>query len=243
MSKELAIQNAVAVREPSLVEIIQQAISTPNFDVGTIERIIALKERMDDQGRRNAFAAAMSRLQSKLPQIDKRGKIMERDSNKVRSTYAKIEDLDGQIRPFLAEEGFAFSYDTQPGINVGEIRILGTMTHCEGHSVTKQIDLPIDTGGAKSKVQERSSTVSVGIRNLLRMHLNLVMREVDDDGQGVADTVSAKDLSAIVALMESTGSSQPGFLAYMKVERLEDIPRRDVPRAMAALKSKIKRPA
>lgn len=247
MSKELAIQNAVAVREPSLVEIIQQAISTPNFDVGTIERIIALKERMDDQGRRNAFAAAMSRLQSKLPQIDKRGRITV--GGQERSRYARIEDIDVQVRPYLAEEGFSFTWNSRPAEAPDEVRYIGTLTHHLGHSEDKYVDLPIENELSSqgklmmTKVQKRGSTLSYAIRTLLRMHLNLVMRDEDNDGQGNPELITAKDLSAIVALLDSTGSSRPGFLVFMKVEQLEDIQRRDVPRAMAALKAKIKRPA
>lgn len=236
MSKDLAVRDER--RELSLMDVIQQAIATPGFDVGTLERIIALKERTDDQERRNAFAAAMSRLQAKLPQIDKRGKIIVQGQE--RSRYAKLEDLDMQIRPYLAEEGFAFSYDTEPAGN--EIRIIGKLSHSAGHFELKRIDMPIDDGGAKSKVQQRGSTLTYGIRQLLKMHLNLVMRDEDNDGQGNVELVSAKDLIDIKAMIEKTDANLSLFLKFMNVEKLEDIQRRDVPRAMNALKAKAKRP-
>lgn len=237
----------LARREPTVVEsMLQQIIAMPAQDgldrVAMLERIVALKERTDEQDRRNQFAAAMSALQAELPQIDKRGKIFERDSQtKVRSTYARIEDLDSQIRPYLAKHGFSFSFDTQPGVNPGEIRGEGTMTHCAGHSEKKYIDMPIDTGGAKSKVQERSSTLSVIIRNLLRMHLNLIMRDVDDDGQGKIELITAKDLATVKSLIAEKGADPVKFLAWLKVEKFEDIPTREVTRALAFLRAKEKK--
>lgn len=233
MSKELA------VREPSLVEVIQQIVQMPAAEgldrVSMLERIVALKERTDEQSRKNAYAAAMAALQAELPQIDKRGRIMK-DGN-VRSTYARIEDLDAQVRPYLAKHGFCFSYDTKPADKANEIRIIGTMTHCEGHSETRQIDMPIETG-AMSEQQKRGSTLSHGIRAILRMHLNLVMRNEDDDAAGNPELITAKDLSAIKDLIHSTEADVEKFLVYLKAESFEEIQRRDVPKAMALLRAK-----
>jgi ERF superfamily len=234
----------VARREPTTMELIGQIANSPNFDASkmdVVERLVALKERTDAQERKNAYAAAMAALQAELPQIDKHGKIYERDSNKVRSTFARIEDIDQQIRPYLAKHGFCFSYDSQPAPGSGgEIRFLGTMTHSAGHSETKQIDLPIDTGGAKSKVQERSSTLSVGIRQLLRMHLNLIMRDVDVDGDGNAELATAREVATIKELLAKIDSpeAEAKFLTWVKASRFEEIQRRDVPRALSFLRAK-----
>lgn len=233
------MSNELAVREPSAFDLMQQIISMPGSEgldkVAMLERLVALKERTDDQSRKNAYAAAMAALQAELPQIDKRGKIMK-DGN-VRSTYARIEDLDAQVRPYLAKHGFCFSYDTKPADKPNEIRIIGTMTHCEGHSETKQIDMPIETG-AMSDQQKRGSTLSHGIRAILRMHLNLVMRGEDNDAAGNAELITAKDLASVKELIASTEADEDKFLSYLKVEFFEDIQRRDVPKAMALLRAK-----
>jgi hypothetical protein len=231
----------VAVREPSLVDLMQQIVSMPASEgldrVAMLERIVALKERADEQERRNQFAAAMAALQAELPQIDKRGKIMNKEGTAVRSRYALIEEMDVQIRPYLATHGFCFSYDTKPADKPNEIRILGTMTHRMGHSETKQIDMPVETG-AMSDQQKRASTLSHGIRAILKMHLNLVMRGVDDDTQGNPELITAKDLAVIKELIASTGADEVKFLLFLKVENFEEIQRRDVPKAMALLRAK-----
>lgn len=241
----LAAAQQVA-REPSTMDLMQQIISMPGSEgldkVAMLERLVALKERTDEQSRKEQFSAALSRLQAKLPQIDKRGKIEVQ--GQVRSRYARVEDIDVQVRPYLSEEGFSFSWDTESAPAPGEVRYVGTLTHCAGHAEKKHIDMPIEdemssTGKLlMTKVQKRGSTLSFAIRTLLRMHLNLVMRDEDNGGQGNVDLVSAKDLSVIKTMISDTETDLPRFLKYMGVETLEDIARRDVQRALVSLKAK-----
>lgn len=244
----------LAKREPTTLEIIGQIANAPNFDadkMAVVERMIALKERTDVQDRKNAYAAAMAALQAELPQIDKNGRIMQGFGTdaKVRSTYARIEDIDEQIRPYLAKHGFSFSWNTADAPVAGEVRYVGTMTHSAGHSEDKHIDLPIEDELSSSgklmmtRVQKRKSTLSFATRMLLIMHCNLISRDVDNDGQGNPETISAKELATIKDQIAATETDVPMFLQYMKVEKFEDIHRRDVPKATAALRAKASKKA
>jgi len=241
VSKELQTQ-----REPSLVEVIQQIVQMPAGEgldrVAMLERLVALKERSDEQARKQAFASALASLQAELPQIDKKGRIEV--GGQTRSRYARVEDIDVQIRPFLAKWGFSFSWETQPSPIPEEVRYIGRMTHSAGHWEEKTIDLPIENELSSSgklmmtKVQKRGSTLSYAIRTLLRMHLNLVMRDEDNDGQGNIELITAKDLATVKEQIAATETDVPLFLEYMKVKTFEEIQRRDVPKAMAALRAK-----
>ncbi len=135
MSTELTRQED---REPSTMEMIARITSSPDFNAAkmdVVERLVALKERTDAQARENSYAAAMADLQAELPQIDKHGKIIVQGS--LRSTYARIEDIDAQVRPYLAKHGFSFSWNTEAAPTPGEIRYNGTVTHRAGYSVTQ----------------------------------------------------------------------------------------------------------
>ena len=238
-------------REPTPLEVVAQITSSnPNLtpaQLEVIERLYALKERMDKQEREAAFSDAMALLQAELPQIDKHGKIMVQGS--LRSAYARIEDIDVQIRPFLSKHGFSFSWETQECPTPGEIRYSGTVLHREGHSVTKHIDLPIEDELSSSgklmmtRVQKRGSTLSYAVRTLLRMHLNLVMREEDNDGQGNTALISAKDLETIKSMLAEKNADSGKFLAWLKVLTFEDIPAREVVRAMSFIRAKEKKAA
>lgn len=250
MSKELqqSAQSQLAKREPTTLEIIGQIANSPNFgpaQMDVLERMIALKERTDAQERKEAFAAALAALQAELPQIDKRGKIIIVQGSE-RSRYARVEDIDNVIRPYLAKHGFSFAWDTEPSPAAGEIRYVGKLTHQRGHFEDKHVDLPIEDELSSqgkllmTKVQKRGSTLSYAIRTLLRMHLNLVMRDEDNDGQGNVELVTAKDLTLIKELLAKVGGDGESakFLAWMKVDKFEDIQRRDVTRALSFLRAK-----
>ncbi len=241
MSKELQTQ-----REPSLVEVIQQIVQMPAGEgldrVAMLERLVALKERSDEQARKQAFASALASLQAELPQIDKKGRIEV--GGQLRSKYARVEDIDVQIRPFLAKWGFSFSWETQPAPLPDEVRYIGRMTHSAGHWEEKTIDFPIENEVSShgkllmTKVQKRGSTLSFAIRTLLRMHLNLIMRDEDNGGQGNIDLISAKDLAVVKEMIQSTNTDTGKFLEYLKVSSFEDIQHRDVAKAMALLRAK-----
>jgi hypothetical protein len=221
-----------------MVMMIERVVRDSSVDISRLERLIDLKRSIDVDAKRDAFAAAMSRLQAKLPQIEKTGRIMERDGKGVRSTFAKLETLDAQIRPYLAEEGFAFSYDTAPGPQ-GDIRVIGKLSHMAGHFELKQIDMPIDDGGAKSKVQSRGSTLSYGIRQLLRMHLNLVMKEEDDDGTGEWNKAISEDQARTIQdLVEETGSDKDRFLKHFAINELRELRARQYDSAVTMLEAK-----
>src|SRR5439155_14339519 len=123
----------------SLLEIISRAVADPRMDVEKMERLFALHERMQAEERRKAFMAGLARLQAKLPQIRKDGRIVV--GGQERSRYARIEDIDAAIRPLLADEGFAFTFDEEAH-SENEPRFIAVLSHREGHSEVKRRTFP-----------------------------------------------------------------------------------------------------
>lgn len=153
--KETAI---APVEQPSnLLAVIAQAVSDPRMDVEKMSRLLDLQERVMAEQRKATYMAAMSRLQAKLPQIRKDGRIIVKGTE--RSRYARIEDIDVAIRPLLAEEGFAFSFDSDSS-DAKIFKLSCELSHRDGHSVTKYLTLPIDASDYRSNVQSIGSTVS-----------------------------------------------------------------------------------
>jgi hypothetical protein len=240
MEIDRAVESKAISQKPQaddMVMMIERVVRDSSVDISRLERLIDLKRSIDVDAKRDAFAAAMSRLQAKLPQIEKTGRIMEKSGVGVRSTFAKLETLDAQIRPYLAEEGFAFSYDTAPASN-GEIRIIGKLSHSQGHFECKQIDMPI-ADGAMSKNQQRGSTLTYGIRQLLKMHLNLVMKEEDDDGTGEWNKAISEDQALTIQdLVEETGADKDRFLKHFAISELRELRARQYDSAVTMLEAK-----
>lgn len=218
-----------------LLSVIARAVADPRMNVEKMERLLGMHERILAEQRKTAFMAAMSRLQARLPQITKEGRIVVKGTE--RSRYARIEDIDVAIRPLLAEEGFAFSFDSESGDGKA-FKLSAKLSHREGHSETKFLFLPLDSSDYRTPVQSIGSTLSYGKRYLIKMHLNLVERGEDDDGQGGAIPITADQARDLHALIQEVDANKDKFCAYMGVPDIESILARDFAKAVTALESK-----
>ena len=219
----------------SLLAVIANAAIDPRVDVDKMERLLAMYQSVEKDQKQTAFAAALSRLHAKLPQINKQGRIFVKGAE--RSRYARIEDIDVAIRPLLAEEGFAFSFDSDSS-DAKIFRLSCKLSHREGHSETKFLTLPIDASDYRSNAQSVGSTVSYGKRQLIKMHLNLVEVAEDDDGQGGAKPITQEQAKDLLALLTEVKADKKLFLNFMGVDSIESILTRDLKRAIAALEVK-----
>lgn len=218
-----------------ILAVISQAVSDPRLDVGKMERLLAMYKEVTEENRKVAFAAAKARLKAKLPQIDKLGRIVVKGQE--RSRYAKYEDIDVIISPLMAEEGFSFSFDSES--KDGRLyEISATLTHREGHSETKRVLVPLDANDFRTNVQSVGSTISYGKRYLVKMHLNLVERDEDDDGNGGNKPITKDQALDLQAKIEEVGADKRRFLDFLGVESLEDITSKDFKKALNALESK-----
>ena len=176
--------NAVTKVEPqaaegtTLLSVISRAASDPNVDIGKMERLMAMYERVEARRAVSAFDTALSNMQPELPSIGERGGIKDRNGN-VQSTYALWEDINQVIKPVLQKHGFALSFrtDCAEGISV-----TGVLSHKEGHREETTIKLPADATGSKNAVQAVASSVSYGKRYTAGALLNLTSHGEDDDG-------------------------------------------------------------
>lgn len=230
-----ALQVSDEARPTNLLEVIAQAVANPLIDVAKMERLLAMHKEIVAEDRRVAFMAALSRIQAKLPQIQKDGRIVVKGVE--RSRYAKLEDIDIVIRPLLDEEGFAFSFDSK-SLDGKLFDLSCTLSHREGHSVTKSLLLPMDKSDYRSDVQSIGSTVSYGKRQLIKMHLNLIERDEDDDGNGGDEPITDEQAKDIHTAIADNKFDLAAFLDYMRVDALKDIKSKDYTRAMNAIETK-----
>jgi hypothetical protein len=242
MSTEVArtdanLPDAVQPEARSLLEVIASAVADPRMDVSKMERLLAMhKEIMADQ-RKEAFTAAMARLQARLPQIQKDGRIVVK--NVERSRYAKYEDIDVAVRPLCAEEGFALDFGTTS--TDGKLfTITCEITHKDGYSKTHSLMLPMDKSDFRSDVQSIGSTLSYARRQLTKMALNIVEKDEDDDANGGAKPISEEQARDIETVLADVKGNKDGFLNFMGVESIREIRARDYQKAINALETKRK---
>lgn len=172
----------VPAGEANIVLVFERLAKDPNVDPEKLERLIGLQERIMRHNAKAAFDAAFSRMQPQIPEIDEKGQIKVKDT--VRSTYARLEDIHKVIKPILATHGFAIRHRTEwPQDKPGIIRIVGILSHQEGHSEESAFEAPKDASDYRTDIQSQGSTVSYGRRYTTLDLLNIATRGADTDGQ------------------------------------------------------------
>ena len=222
--------------EPNMLAVIAQAVANPQLDVVKMQALLDMHERIMADQRRIAFDAAMTRLQAKIPPMPKFGEGKN-------SKFAKYEDIARVIKPLLAEEGFslAFSEDEQVG---GKVRFVLEVAR-DGHSKFFRRTYSVDVAAknregisVRPAIQDDGSTTSYARRGLVKMALDIV--ETDDDNNGDdAETITSDQAKDLAALIDETKSNKANFLKLIAgTDKLENILARDYSRCVNALVEK-----
>ncbi len=223
-----------------LMQIIDRVVGTGEMTpekVSVLERLLAMQMTVREEERKAAFAQALCALQAECPQIEKNGKIMNKDKTTVRSRFSLIEDIDKIIRPLLEKHGFSVSFNEE-SVNADNYKISCKLLHREGCSDTKFITLPLDKNEFRTRMQDRKSTESFAHRTLLLMHLNIVSRGEDNDGAGSSLPITEEQARDLGSLIEEVGADRARFLKYFKIQRLEEMPEKELKGAIQSLEDK-----
>lgn len=177
-------QDATQLPADPMVSMIERVVMSPDADLDKLERMLAMKERMDMQNARISFARALSDARSEIPPIMKDATV-DFTSKKGRTHY-KHETLAGiakVIDPILSRYGLSYRFRTEQG--QGGVKVTCIIAHSEGHSEETSLSGAPDGSGSKNSFQAVGSAVTYLQRYTLKAALGL-SAEVDDDGQAAA---------------------------------------------------------
>lgn len=224
----------------AMMGIIERAARDPSVDIDKMERLMAMKERMDASRAKAAFDNALAEMQPELPVVHKGGKITikKKDTEEViQSTpYALFEDINIAITPILAKYGFAISFRTAAE---GKVRVTAILSHREGHREETSLDLMHDSTGSKNSVQAIGSSVSYGKRYTLCAILNITVKGEDDDAKlGGAVPITEEQEKELNDLIRETKADERKFLQYMGFKAIYEIPALHFNKAKRALEGK-----
>lgn len=235
----------VVTQSEGLIEVISRAARDPSVDIDKMERLIAMKERIDAQQAKTDFARAMSAAQSELRPI-----AADAANPQTKSKYASYAALDKEIRPIYSRHGFALSFNTSPDAPVDMLRVTCDVMHEGGHSVHYSVDMPADGKGAKggdvmTKTHATGAAMSYGQRYLLKLIWNLAVGE-DRDGNTVAPAISVKQYNELKKKISDVQADEVAFIEYLKSQRalegddISELPASAFANAMSALNRKAK---
>jgi hypothetical protein len=161
--------------------LIERAAFTSDFDVQKLQALLDMREAEEMRRAEKAFNSAMVRAQSEMMPV-----VADASNPQTRSRYATYAALDRAIKPHYTAHGLAPSFGTEPVAEAGMMRIVGILGHLDGFARRYQIDMPIDTKGARggdvmTRTHATGSALTYGKRYLLIAMFNLAIEE-DDDG-------------------------------------------------------------
>lgn len=247
---------AIVSETTAIVQMIERAAANPAVDIEKMERLLLMQERVMDRRAKAAFDSALAIMQPTLPQVDRNGRIVvfskadrdkaggpkPTDTPQQSTPYALWEDINAAIGPHLAEHGFALSFRTGQAQD-GKITVTGVLSHKEGHREETTITLMHDSSGSKNSVQAVGSSISYGKRYTAGLLLNITSRapgDADDDGvkAGAPATITGEQASELLTIAAEVNADLAKFLAYMKVNDIDELPASRFEAARTALEAK-----
>jgi len=158
--------------------------------IETMERLLAMKERIEANNAKKAFFEAMSEFQGRCPIIPKDHTA---GSFNFKYRYAPLETIVKHIAPLLKEVGLSYRFDTEDGEK--DKTIICIIYHIGGHSESSRFRVPIDAGGKMNDTQKQGSAGTYAKRYALCNALGILTGEDDDDAHGTQPPETTKKIT------------------------------------------------
>lgn len=210
-----------------------QAAMDRGADLDKLQQLMDLQQRWEASEARKAFVGAMTVFKANPPDIIKT-KLVSYGNTSYK--HATLADVCAAAIQGLAQVGISHRWDVEQS---DRITVTCVLTHELGHSERVSMTAPADTSGQKNPIQAIASAVSYLQRYTLLSITGLAARDQDDDGQGAdVATITGAQAADLTALAEEVGLNIDKLLAWLKVERVEDLAAVHYQKAVAALESR-----
>jgi hypothetical protein len=251
MTNQVATKQTTDVAQPmpdradaqgsnALMQIIERAANSPDFDPDKLEKLLDVKERWEREEARKAFVRALNAFKAEPPTITKNKHVgYESKGGRTEYDHATLDHICNQIAPALAEHGLSHRWKVEQGQQ--GISVTCVLTHEAGHSEEVTLTAAADQSGGKNSIQAVGSTQTYLQRYTLLAATGLAAADQDDDGRGADEAqkpIRSDQKQELVDLIKETGADTRKFCQYLGVESLDEIPVSKFDRAKAALERK-----
>lgn len=224
MTKEIQTHNPNGDNFPAtgFDRFIEMAISQPNFNVESLERLLAMQKDIMKTQAKAAYDEAMRAFQAECPVIEKHKKVMNKDGKTVRYIYAPIDDIINQVKVLLAKHGF--SYRLGQEVNKPKdnwITVYCTATHAAGHSETEKFELPLGNAQFMTAQQEVGAARTFGSRYCFLGVFGIMTGDEDTDAKDVPEAQPTAPTTMPIAT--KTACSEPEKPAVLTKEEAEQV--------------------
>ena len=217
----------------------------------TLERMMAMYERMEERDAEKQFARAFAALQADMPEIKAVKAVPDKNGN-LKYRFAPYEDIMEIVKPLLQKHGFTVTFSC--AFSEGRVNQTCTLQHTGGHKSANQFAARIGSGPPGcSEAQGDGAAATYAKRHALCYALNIVI-ERDEDGadpktraQVIGAPISPEQVQTLNEMVRDCqaaggpGLDLPKFLDFAKAKSIGEIGTADYPRAFAALQKKLGR--
>ena len=233
MSDETAI-----AKQTDIHDLMRLAVEKGADGVAALEKLVALKERVDDRNASHEFSAALAKFQQECPAIEKTSTVdfTGRSSGvRVRYTFASLEKIVEVVRPILTKNDLSFNWDSEE-TDKG-IKVVCKLYHSNGHMRPATFSCPAESKAGMSRQQGQAAALTFARRQSLVQVLGLTTTEPDTDAVPTT-TITDQQAADLRALMDEVKANERRFLKVYGVESVDDLPAGMLHPAINALQAK-----
>jgi len=226
----------VRVEGNSPADMIRAAVEG-KADLQQLKELLAIQKDWEANEARKIFTQSFASAQAKIASV-----IKTKVNPQTHSKYADLGDIIVSASRVYTAEGFSVIFYEGVTTVADSIRVCADILHKAGHKETYHYDVPLDGVGLKgnanmTKIHGKSSSVSYGRRYLMCMIWNIPTQDDNDGNNGAVEYISEAEGNKIMDMVTEISADLSKFLAYMKVEKLEEISKSDYNKAITALEN------
>lgn len=228
----------IAPHVDPMLAMIERVAMNPDADIAKMRELLAMRREEEDRHREVEFNAAMADAQNEMQPV-----VTNAWNDQTRSRYAKLEAISKAIDPIVSKHGFGKSFGQADCPKENHLRVTMELSHRCGFSKHYYLDVPIDATGMAGKVNKTAthalgSTMSYGRRYLKLMAFDIATGDDDDGNRAGSETITDEQVSELQELLATNGVKEADFLAFAKLDSLDQIRAKNFAKACAAIKQR-----